>query len=74
MDETKLEVGRGFAEMIQITCDQLTSEKEEEKPCVDKLEHGLTTVYDGIRESTKELERSTEENINMIAQKNDRYK
>jgi hypothetical protein len=36
-DETNLEVGRGFVEMLQITCDQLTSDKEEEKECVDKL-------------------------------------
>jgi hypothetical protein len=28
---TNLEVGRGVAEMSQITCDQLNSEKEEEK-------------------------------------------
>jgi hypothetical protein len=28
---TNLEVGRGVVEMLQITCDQLTLEKEEEK-------------------------------------------
>jgi hypothetical protein len=37
-DATNLEVGRGVTEMLQITCDQLTSEKEEEKECTDKLE------------------------------------
>jgi len=37
-DATNLEVGRGVAEMIKITCDQLTSEKEEEIECPDKLE------------------------------------
>jgi hypothetical protein len=31
VDATNLEVGRGVVEMLQITCDQLTSEKEEEK-------------------------------------------
>jgi hypothetical protein len=30
-DATNLEVGRGVAEMLQITCDQLTVGKEEEK-------------------------------------------
>jgi hypothetical protein len=30
-DATKLEVGRRVVEMLQITCDQLTSDKEEEK-------------------------------------------
>jgi hypothetical protein len=32
-----LEVGRGVIEMLQITCNQLTSEKEEEKQCTDKI-------------------------------------
>jgi hypothetical protein len=40
VDATNLEVGRGVAEMLQITCDQLTSEKEEEKEHADKLEQG----------------------------------
>jgi hypothetical protein len=31
VDATNLEVGRGVVEMLQITCDQLTMEKEEEK-------------------------------------------
>jgi hypothetical protein len=31
VDATNLEVGRGVTEMLQVTCDQLTSEKEEEK-------------------------------------------
>ena len=30
-DATKLEVGRGVAKILQITCEQLTIEKEEEK-------------------------------------------
>jgi hypothetical protein len=33
---TNLEVGRGVIEMLQITCDQLTVEKEEEKECADR--------------------------------------
>jgi hypothetical protein len=37
-DATKLEVGRGFTEMLQITCSQMTSEKEEEKECAYKIE------------------------------------
>jgi hypothetical protein len=31
--------------MLQITCDQLTMEKEEVKECTDRLEQGLTTTY-----------------------------
>jgi hypothetical protein len=31
VDATNLEVGRGVVKMLQIICDQLTSEKEEEK-------------------------------------------
>jgi hypothetical protein len=47
MDATNLEVGRGVVEMLQITCDQLNVE-EEEKEKADKLEPGLTIVYDHI--------------------------
>jgi hypothetical protein len=47
-NSTNLELGRGVVEIIQIIFDQLTSEKEEEKGCANKLEHGLTTVYDHI--------------------------
>jgi hypothetical protein len=35
---TNLEVGRGVVEMLQITCNQLNSDKEKEKEHVDKLE------------------------------------
>jgi hypothetical protein len=33
-DATNLEVGREVAEVLQITCDQLNLEKEEEKKCM----------------------------------------
>jgi len=64
MDATKLDVGREFFEILQITCEQLTSEKEEEKECADKLEHDITTVHDHISDNTQAPERSAEENIN----------
>jgi len=57
-DATNLEVGRGVIEMLQISCDQLASKKEEEKEHVDKLEQGLTVVYDRIPDSAQEPERS----------------
>jgi hypothetical protein len=47
-DATNLEVGREVTEMFQITCDQLTLDKEEEKERVDKIEQLLTTIYDDI--------------------------
>ena len=53
-DATNLEVGRGVIEMQKITCDQLTSEKEEDKGCIDKLEKGLTMVYDSIPDNAPE--------------------
>jgi hypothetical protein len=31
--------------MLQITCEQLTTEKEEEKKFTDRIEQGLTTTY-----------------------------
>jgi hypothetical protein len=47
-DATNIEVGRGVTEMLQITCDQLTVEKEEEKEHIDRLEQGLTMTYNQI--------------------------
>jgi hypothetical protein len=57
IDVANLEVGRGVAEMLQITCDQLTSEKEEEKQCADKLEQGIPMIYNHIPYSAKEPKR-----------------
>jgi len=37
-DVTNLDVGRRVTEMLQITCDQFTVGKEEEKECINKLE------------------------------------
>jgi hypothetical protein len=55
---TNLEVGKGVIEMLQITCNQLTLEKEEDKEHTYKLEQGLTTVYDHIPDSAQAPERS----------------
>jgi predicted nucleic acid-binding Zn-ribbon protein len=66
-DATNLEVGRGVSEMLQITYDQLTSDKED-KECDNKIEQGLTTVYDHIPESVQSPERSAEEKIKIILQ------
>jgi predicted nucleic acid-binding Zn-ribbon protein len=71
---TNLEVGRGVVETLQITCDQLTSEKEEEKERMDKLEKGLTMVYDHIPDSAQALERSAEEKIKIISQTIEGYR
>jgi hypothetical protein len=73
-DVTNLEVGRGVTEMLQITCDQLTSEKEEEKEHVDKLEQGLTMVYDRIPDNVQAPERSAEEKIKIISQTIEGYR
>jgi len=42
VDETNLDLGRGVTEMLQITCNQLTSKKEEDKERAYKLEKELT--------------------------------
>jgi hypothetical protein len=60
-------VGRGVIEMIQITYDQLTAKKEEEKECTYKLEQTLTVAYNHIPDSAGALKRSVEENINLIS-------
>jgi hypothetical protein len=53
-DDTNLEVGREVAEVLQITWDQLTMDKEEEKRCTNKLEKGMTEVYNNIPYCAKE--------------------
>jgi chromosome segregation ATPase len=73
-DATNLEVGRGVIEMLQITCDQLTTKKEEEKEHIDKLEHRLTKTYNRIPDNAQAPERSIEEKINLISQTIDQYK
>jgi hypothetical protein len=48
IDATNIEVGRGVVKMLQITCDQLTIEKEEKKECADSLEQGFIAAYSRI--------------------------
>ena len=66
-DATNLEVGKEVAEVLQITCDQLTMEKEEEKRRVDKLEKGLTEVYNSLPDCAQEPTIIPEEKFQRIA-------
>jgi len=66
-DAMNLEVGRGVTEMLQIRCDHLTMENEEEKECTDKLEQGLKMIYNYIPNNVQATERSEKEKINLIA-------
>jgi hypothetical protein len=52
----------------------LTSEKEEEKECTDKLEKGIIVVYDCIPYSAQAPDRSAQENIKIISQTIERYR
>jgi predicted nucleic acid-binding Zn-ribbon protein len=74
VDTTNLEVVRGVTKMLQITCDQLTSEKEEEKECADNLEQRLIVVYDRNPDSAQAQERSAEEKIKIILQTIEGYR
>ena len=73
-DATNIEVGRGVIEILQITCDQLTTKKEEEKECTDRLEQGLTTAYNQIPNRAQEIERSAKDRINLITHTIDQYR
>jgi hypothetical protein len=73
LDETNLEVGRGVTKMLQITCDELTVEKEEEKEHTEILEQGLKAMYNRIPNNAQATKRSTKEKINLIAQTIDQY-
>jgi hypothetical protein len=41
--------------------------KEEEKQCIDKLEQGITVVYNHIPDSAQAPDRSVDEKIKIIA-------
>jgi hypothetical protein len=73
MDDTNLEVGRGVVKFLQITCNNLTSEKEE-KEHTDKLDQGITMVYDRIPNNMQAPNRSAEEKIKVISQTIEGYR
>jgi hypothetical protein len=60
--------------MMQIMCDQLTTEKEEQKDRVDRLEQGVTTAYDKIPNSVQIVEPTTTQNIDHIVKTIDQYR
>jgi hypothetical protein len=70
---TNLQVGREVVEVLQITCDQLTLEKEEEKKHAKNLEKGLTTIYNNISECAQDLEDTSEGKFRRIALLMERY-
>jgi hypothetical protein len=61
-----LEVGREVAEVLQITCDQLNMEKRRRRK-TDRLDKGLTTVYNNIPDCAQELEDTPEGKFQKIA-------
>jgi hypothetical protein len=73
-DATKLEVSRGVMKMMKIMCDQLTTEKEEQKDRVDRLEQGVTTAYEKIPNSAQIVEPTTTQNIDHIVETIDEYR
>jgi hypothetical protein len=73
MYATNLDVGRGFTNILHITCDQLTLEKEDKKKCTDRIEQGITSTYNYIIYSTQTLDRSVDKKIKIIVQKIEGY-
>jgi len=73
-DSTNLDINMEVKEILQVTCEKITLEKEEEKKCTDKLEKKLTEVYNNILDYVQELEVTAEEKIQNITQKMERYK
>jgi hypothetical protein len=69
VDATNLEIDREVKEILQVTCEKITLDKEEEKQRAEKLEKKLIEVYNIIPDCVQELEVTAEENIQMIAQK-----
>jgi hypothetical protein len=73
-DVTNLEISREVKDILQVTCEQITLEKEEERQCVDKLEKQLTKVYNNISNYAQEPKVIAEEKIQKIVQPLERYK
>jgi hypothetical protein len=73
-DATNLVLDREVKEILQVTCEQIMLEKEEEKKCTDNLEKNLTEVYKSIPDCVQAHEVTTEEKIQQIAQTMERYK
>jgi hypothetical protein len=48
LDATNLEIGREVKEIIQVTCEQITLENEEDKKRANNLEKNITKVYKSI--------------------------
>jgi hypothetical protein len=59
--------------MLQITCDQLTAEKEEKKYRMDRLKQGVTAAYDKIPNSTQIVDPTIAQNIDHIVKTIDQY-
>jgi len=47
-DSTKLDINREVKEILQVTCEKIKMDKEEEKQHKDKLEKKLAEVYNNI--------------------------
>jgi hypothetical protein len=52
-DDTNLAIDREVKEILQVTCEQITLENEEEKKHTDNLEKKLTEVYKSIPDYTQ---------------------
>jgi predicted nucleic acid-binding Zn-ribbon protein len=72
-DAAELHHTKNGKEALELVVEQVKLETEEKKHA-NKMEQGLTTVYNHIPDSAQAIERSTEENIHLITQTIDRYR
>jgi hypothetical protein len=61
-------------ETIELVIDQVNLETKEEKKCANRMEHGLTTVYNHFLDNTQEENKSTKEKLGLISQTIDQYR
>jgi hypothetical protein len=66
-DAKELQHTKNGKEALELVVEQVKLETKEEKECTNRMEQGLTVVYNRIPDSTQAENRSAEEKLNLIA-------
>jgi methyl coenzyme M reductase subunit D len=72
-DATNLAIDHEMKDILQVTCEKIMLEKEEEKKNTDNLEKKLTEVYKSILDCAQEQEVTTKVKIQPIVKTMERY-
>jgi hypothetical protein len=73
-DAVELQETKSDKEALELVVEQVKFETKEEKERADKIEQGVTTVYNHLPDSMQAESPSTEEKLNNISQTIDHYR